>query len=40
MAYKQLTEELVLDYVKKLEPMQKIFSSFNNISIRKLVMEI
>lgn len=36
MAYIQLAEELVLDYVKGLEPMNKIFSSFDNISIKEV----
>ncbi len=36
MAYVQLTEELVLDYVKNLEPMKKIFSSFDNIGIKEV----
>jgi len=36
MAYVQLTEELVLDYIKNLEPMQEKFSSFDNISIKEV----
>ena len=32
----QLTEELVLDYIKDLEPMKKIFPSFENISIKEV----
>ncbi len=36
MAYKQLTEELVLDYIKNLDLMQEKFSSFDNISIKEV----
>lgn len=36
MAYKQLTEELVLDYIKDLDSMKKKFSSFDNISIKEV----
>ncbi len=36
MAYRQLKEELVLDYIKNLELMQKRFSSFDHISINEV----
>jgi 5-methylthioribose kinase len=36
MAYKQLTEELVLDYVKNLDEMKNKFSSFDNVSIKEV----
>lgn len=36
MAYKQLTEELVPGYIKKLPSMQEKFSSFDNISIKEV----
>ena len=36
MAYMQLTEDLVLDYIKKLDLMQKKFTTFDNISIKEV----
>ena len=36
MAYRQLTEKVVVDYIRDLESMQKKFSSFDNISIKEV----
>ncbi len=36
MAYIQLTENLVVDYIQKLDPVKKIFSSFDDIDVREV----
>ncbi len=36
MAYKQLTEDIVVDYIKSLDSMKKIFSSFDSIEVKEI----
>ncbi len=36
MAYKQLTEEIVVDYLKGLDSMKKIFSSFVDLDVKEV----
>lgn len=36
MAYKQLTEDIVVDYIKDLEPVKKIFPSFDSIDVKEI----
>lgn len=36
MAYKQLTEDIVVDYIKSLNSMKKIFSSFDSIDVKEI----
>ncbi len=36
MAYKQLTEELVVAYMAGLDSMKKIFSSFDDVKVREV----
>lgn len=36
MAYRQLTEDLVIGYIKELDPMKNIFSSFDSIDVHEI----